>query len=146
VDVGHFDPSLPGTLGEADETKANSVVESHYYLLLGETGWPTLVAYLLLIAGGLWRNLQAVLSFPHSFLRCLSLGIGMGCSLNDVQSLLERVLVQPRNLMLWMILFGITARLEVLRRAAPQPADPTSAGGPSGGESGSCSRWESCCC
>jgi hypothetical protein len=38
--------------------------------------------------------------------------------LNYGQSTLERVLVQPRNLMLWLILFGITARLEVMRREA----------------------------
>ncbi|MBL9172657.1 MAG: hypothetical protein JNL10_03905 [Verrucomicrobiales bacterium] len=109
---------------KVDETKANAVVESHYYLLLGETGKPALVMYLVLIAGGLWRNLRAVLYFPHSFLRCLALGIGTGCSLNYVQSLLERVLVQPRNLMLWMILFGISARLDVLRLAGVRPGGP----------------------
>ena len=99
-----------------DESKPNAVVESHYYLLLGETGRPGLVAYLLLIGVGLWRNLRAFFGFGHSFQRCLALGVGMGCALNYVQSTLERVLVQPRNLMLWLILFAITARLEVWRR------------------------------
>jgi uncharacterized membrane protein len=73
---------------------------------------------LVLISIGLWRNVRAFFFFGHSFLRCLSLGIFMGCLLNYVQSTLERVLVQPRNLMLWLILFGITARLEVMRREA----------------------------
>jgi hypothetical protein len=98
--------------------QANPVVESHYYLLLAENGYVGLSAWLVLITVGLWRNVRAFFSFGHSFLRCLSLGIFMGCLLNYGQSTLERVLVQPRNLMLWLILFGITARLEVMRREA----------------------------
>ena len=98
--------------------QANPVVESHYYLLLAENGYAGLIAWLTVISVGLWRNVRAFFAFGHSFLRCLSLGIFMGCLLNYVQSTLERVLVQPRNLMLWLILFGITARLEVMRREA----------------------------
>jgi hypothetical protein len=101
-----------------DETKANSVVESHYYLLLAETGYPGLVTWLLLIAVTLWRNLRAYFFFGHSFLRCVSLGIGMGCAMNYVQSLLERVLTQPRNMMIWLIVLGITGRIEWMRREA----------------------------
>jgi O-antigen ligase len=112
---------------KVDESKPNAVVESHYYLLLGETGYPGLISYLFMILVGLWYNFRALLFFPHSFRRCLALGIGTGCALNYVQSTLERVLVQPRNLMLWMILFGITARLEVMRREARAARTPTKA-------------------
>jgi len=98
--------------------QANPVVESHYYLLLAENGYAGLVAWLVVISVGLWRNVRAFIFFGHSFLRCLSLGIFTGCLLNYGQSTLERVLVQPRNLMLWLILFGITARLEIMRREA----------------------------
>lgn len=112
---------------KVDESKPNAVVESHYYLLLGETGYPGLIAYLVMILVGLWRNFRALLFFPHSFRRCLALGIATGCSLNYVQSSLERVLVQPRNLMLWMVLFGITARLEIMRREARAARTPTKA-------------------
>jgi len=101
-----------------DETKANSVVESHYYLLLAETGYPGLASWLLLIAVTLWRNLRAYFFFGHSFLRCVSLGIGTGCALNYAQSTLERVLTQPRNMMLWLIVLGITGRIEWMRREA----------------------------
>lgn len=112
-----------------DEEKPNAPVESHYFLLIGENGFPGLVSWLLLITVGLWRNLRAFLSFPHSFERCLSLGIATGCTLNYVQSAYERVLTQPRNLMLWLIIFGLTARLEILRRnpapsPSPSPPDP----------------------
>ncbi len=103
-----------------DLTKANGLVESHYYLLIAENGYIGLWAWLAVIGVGLWRNARAYLFFGHSFIRCVSLGIFMGCALNYVQSTLERVLVQPRNLMLWLILLGITARIEVMRREAKQ--------------------------
>lgn len=101
-----------------DESKPNAVVESHYYLLLGENGYPGLISYVIVILLGLWRNARAFFFFGHSFLRCLSLGIAAGCALNYVQSTLERVLVQPRNLMLWLILLAVTSRIEVMRRRA----------------------------
>lgn len=99
-----------------NEDAPNSVVESHYYLLLAETGYTGLNSWLLVIIVGLLRNLRAAWFFGYSFRRCLSLGIFIGCALNYEQSTLERVLVQPRNLMMWMIIMGITARLEVMRR------------------------------
>ena len=40
----------------------------------------------------------------------------MGCSLNYAQSTIERVLVQPRNLMMWLVIIGITGRIEIMRR------------------------------
>ena len=117
---------------QVDETQKSPPVESHYYLLLGENGWLGLASYLLVIAVALWRNIHGLLSFRHSFERCLCIGMISGCFLNYFQSTLERVLTQPRNLMLWLILFGITGRLEVMRRerksgipvgALPVPAD-----------------------
>lgn len=47
---------------KVDESKPNAVVESHYFLLLGENGYPGLVGWLLVIATGLWRNLRAWLA------------------------------------------------------------------------------------
>jgi hypothetical protein len=104
------------------ESEPNSVVESHYYLLLAETGYVGLGSWLLVIFIGLWRNFRAFWTFGHSFRRCLALGVAAGCALNYEQSTLERVLVQPRNLMIWLILMGITARLEVMRREARNPS------------------------
>lgn len=113
------------------EDIASPVVESHYWLLLAETGYTGFGAYLLLIGIALWRNVRAFFGFGHGFVRCLSLGIAIGCGLNYAQSTLERVLVQPRNLMLWLILLGITGRVETMRRerkrlaAASRAAVPT---------------------
>ena len=105
---------------KVDYDEPNAVVESHYYLLLAETGYAGLLSWLALIFVGLWRNARAFMFFKHSFLRALALGIAIGCLLNYMQSTLERVLVQPRNLMLWLVLMGITARIEVMRREAKQ--------------------------
>lgn len=96
------------------EDKPNAPVESHYYLLLGENGYLGLVSWLLVIVLALARNIRDFVRFPHSFESVLALGIAAGCSLNYFQSTLERVLTQPRNLMLWLILYGITARLSTL--------------------------------
>ena len=103
---------------KVDESKPNAVVESHYYLLLAENGKPGLFSYLFMIAVGLWRLLLAFFYFGHSFRRCLALGIAAGLTLNYGQSTLERVLVQPRNLMLWLILMGVVGRLHVMRKEA----------------------------
>lgn len=101
-----------------NEEVDSPVVESHYWLMLAETGWLGCGSYIVLIAVATWRNLLGFVCFDHGFTRCLSLGIGLGCLLNYVQSTLERVLVQPRNLMLWLILLGITARIETIRQKA----------------------------
>jgi len=100
------------------EDQANPVVESHYWLLLAETGYQGFGAYLLMIGIGLWRNLRGFWFFGHRFLRCFCLGLAVGCGLNYTQSLLERVLVQPRNLMLWLILYAMIGRIESWRREA----------------------------
>jgi hypothetical protein len=94
------------------------IVESHYYLLLAETGYQGFAAYILLIAVFLFWNARAALYFRHHFLGAVSLGIAVGCGVNYLQSSLERVLTQPRNMMLWMLLLALTARIEAWRREA----------------------------
>ncbi|RYD25347.1 MAG: hypothetical protein EOP86_27435, partial [Verrucomicrobiaceae bacterium] len=102
---------------KVDYTLTNGVVESHYYLLIAENGYPGLITWLMVIGVALWRNLRGFVGFRHSFERCVCMGIMVGAILNYVQSTLERTLTQPRNLMLWLILYAITGRLELIRRA-----------------------------
>ena len=109
---------------KVDPDYAKGVVESHYYLLLSETGWQGLGSYLLFIAVFLWWNLRAMLRFRHHLLGCVSLGIAAGCMCNYLQSSLERVLTQPRNLMLWMLLLGVVSRIETWRRSPPHEGQP----------------------
>jgi hypothetical protein len=107
---------------KVDPDYAKGVVESHYFLLLSETGWQGLGSYLLLIAVFLWWNARAIFHFRQRLAGWVSIGIAAGCFCNYVQSTLERVLTQPRNLMLWLILLGITARIESWRRHPEQHA------------------------
>lgn len=105
------------TWGEKfDKKDKKSISESHYWLLLAENGYLGLIAYLVFILTYLWWSLRAAWTFRHRFLGNVSLGIAMGFSVNYVQGTLERVLTQPRNMMLWLILLGFTAKLEVWRR------------------------------
>jgi hypothetical protein len=101
-----------------DETHQKGISESHYYLLLSETGYQSLFFYLLFISAFLWRNIRAAFAYRYHFLGSISVGIAVGCGCNYLQSFLERVLTQPRNMMLWMLLLGATARIEMWRRQA----------------------------
>jgi hypothetical protein len=87
-------------------------------LLLSETGYPGYLSYLVLIAYFLFLNVRSAIFFRNHFLGVVSIGIGIGCSCNYLQSMLERVLVQNRNLMLWLLLLALTARIETWRRQA----------------------------
>jgi hypothetical protein len=93
------------------------MTESLYYLLLSECGWQGLISYVLFMALFLWWNMRAGLFYRYNFLGALSLGILFGCGCNYLQSTLERVLIQPRNMMLWLLLLAATARIHVWRRA-----------------------------
>lgn len=102
---------------KVDYNLTNGVVESHYYLLIAENGYPGLITWLLVIGVALWRNLRGFWGFKHSFERCVCMGIMVGAILNYAQSTLERTLTQPRNLMLWLVIYAVTGRLELIRRA-----------------------------
>jgi hypothetical protein len=104
-----------------DETTSDQnkgIVESHYYLLLSETGYEGLLGYLVFVGYFLWCNARAAFYFRNHFLGAVSIGIGVGCISNYLQSTLERVLTQPRNMMEWMLLLALTARIESWRRQA----------------------------
>jgi hypothetical protein len=94
------------------------ISESLYWLLLAETGYQGFAVFMIFIAVFLWRNLRAIFFFRRQFLACVSAGIFMGCAMNYVHSLLERVLTQPRSMMLWMILLAVTVKIEMWRREA----------------------------
>lgn len=99
---------------------AKGISESHYYLLLAENGYEGLISYLLFIALFLFWNIRGAWTFRHSTLGCISFGILVGCTMNYAQSTLERCLTQPRNMILWMILLGLTSKVEFWRRLSRQ--------------------------
>ena len=90
-----------------DPNYKKGTVESLWYLLLAETGFQGFATYLLLLFVFLWWSVRNAIFFRHTFLGAVSVGIFFGCLMNYLQSFLERVLTQPRNMMLWLILISI---------------------------------------
>ena len=93
-------------------------MESLYYLLLSETGYQGFISYLLFVGLFLWWNVRGAWFFRQEFVGPISYGIFMGCTMNYAQSTLERVLTQPRNMMLWMLLLAVSSKIETWRRLA----------------------------
>jgi hypothetical protein len=100
-----------------DRHYKKGIVESLWWLHLAETGYQGLITYLLLIAVFLYWNFRNAVYFHRRYLGTVSIGIFVGFTMNYLQSFLERVLTQPRNMMLWLILMGITARITTWRIA-----------------------------
>jgi O-antigen ligase len=100
-----------------DPYHQKGIAESLYYLVLAETGWQGLLSLLLFMLLFLWWNVRAGLYYRYHPLGALSLGIAFGCGTNYIQSTLERVLVQPRNMMLWLVLLALAARIHTWRKA-----------------------------
>lgn len=99
-----------------DPDYKKGVVESLYWLLLSETGWQGLVTYLALVFVFLFWNARAAVYFRHQFLGSVAMGMFAGLTMNYLHSFLERVLVQPRQLILWLLILAATARIEKWRR------------------------------
>jgi hypothetical protein len=100
-----------------DKRYKKGVVESLWWLLLAETGYQGLILYLLFIGLFQWMNIQNAIFFRRSSIGAVSVGLLMGTSMNYLHSFLERVLTQPRNMMLWFILLAMTARITAWRKA-----------------------------
>jgi hypothetical protein len=65
----------------------------------------------------LWWNARNAIYFRREYLGAVSIGLFVGSSMNYLQSFLERILTQPRNMMLWLILLAVTARISTWRKA-----------------------------
>ncbi|WOO42026.1 O-antigen ligase family protein [Rubellicoccus peritrichatus] len=101
----------------AEHYYANPLTESHYWLLLAETGYLSLICFLLFALATLYWCLRGIWTYRRSFLGFLLLGIGMAFAITYLHSNLERVLTQTKNLTTWMILVGVIARIELWRRS-----------------------------
>jgi hypothetical protein len=113
-----------------DPAYQKGISESLYHLILAENGYLSLILFLAFAGWMLLYNLRAAITFRSDFIGAFSIGLFAGCSVIYVQSYLERVLTQPRNMALWFLLLGATARIETWRRKErflrAQPAEPVS--------------------
>ncbi|MGV3771688.1 MAG: O-antigen ligase family protein [Verrucomicrobiales bacterium] len=99
-----------------DRHYKKGVVESLYWLHLAETGYQGLLMFILFMGYFLWLNILAMFHFRGKALGALSIGIFLGCTMNYLQSFLERILTQPRNMLLWFLLLAVTGKIEHWRR------------------------------
>lgn len=99
-----------------DPTYKKGVVESLWWLLLAETGYQGFAAFILFICVFTWWNLRNAWFYRRRPLGAISIGLLVGSSMNYAQSFLERILTQPRNAMLWLILLAATARIVTWRK------------------------------
>jgi hypothetical protein len=99
-----------------DRSYQKGISESLYYLILAENGYLSLALYVGFFALFLFMNLQAARTFRSTMVGGFSIGLFAGCSVIYLQSFLERVLTQPRNMALWFLLLGAAARIEAWRR------------------------------
>jgi hypothetical protein len=100
-----------------DADYAKGVVESHYWLLLAETGYGGFVTYMLFITVTAWWSLRGAWRWRGEMTGALLGGIFVALSLTYVHSNLERVLTQTKNYSMWLILLGMVARVETWRRS-----------------------------
>jgi hypothetical protein len=99
-----------------DPAYQKGISESLYYLILAENGYLSLGLFIAFYSLFLLMNLRAALTFRTDMIGGFSIGLFAGCAMIYLQSILERVLTQPRNMELWFLLLGAAARIETWRR------------------------------
>ena len=101
------------------EDYAKEVVESHYWLLLAETGYGGFIAYMLVILILQWWALRGAWSRRGTLAGVFMGAVAISFGLTYLHSDLERVLTQTKNLSMWMIMAGAISRLEAQRKGRP---------------------------
>jgi len=99
-----------------DPAYQKGISESLYYLIMAENGYLALGLFIAFYSLFLLMNLRAAWTFRTDMIGGFSIGLFAGCSMIYLQSMLERVLTQPRNMALWFLLLGAAARIETWRR------------------------------
>ena len=103
-----------------DEDYAKGVVESIYYLHLGENGYLGLASFILVLAWQLARSGWHIFASRKSLAGDLALGIAVALLITAVHLQLERVLTQTKNLALWMVMMGLVAAMPRIQKTQRQ--------------------------
>jgi hypothetical protein len=105
---------------KVDTEYAKGVVESHYWLLKAETGWPGFLTFMCFIIYISVRCVPLIIMRRGSLEAAVAIGILVGFGITYVHSGLERVLTQTKNLALWMTYIGLLSALIHLPKAGPE--------------------------
>ncbi|WP_269539121.1 hypothetical protein [Cerasicoccus fimbriatus] len=106
----------------AEHYYANPLTESHYWLILAETGYLAFAGFILFELCTIYWCVRGVWHYRKSMLGFLCLGIGVIFAITYLHSQLERVLTQTKNMSTWMVFVGVMMRIELWRRQGYLPA------------------------
>lgn len=99
-----------------NEDEAKGLSESHYWLLAAENGYLGVASYLAFIGLTGWWAARGARAWRGTLIGAFLMGLVVALALTYAQSTLERVLTQTKNLATWMLLLGVVARMETLRK------------------------------
>jgi hypothetical protein len=102
---------------KVDEDAAKGIAESHYWLLLAETGYPGFATYLMFIGVTSWWCLKGMFYWRGTVSGVFLGGLFAALILTYVHSNFERSLTQTKNMSMWLIFLGVAARMNTWRRA-----------------------------
>lgn len=109
-----WDASRGFTIYE-DNYMANPLTESYYWLILGENGYPGFGGCMLFFAVSLLMTWRALQWHWRTSAGWVIGGLLVALSLHYGHSLIERVLVQTKNLTVWLMMIGVAGKLDYLR-------------------------------
>jgi hypothetical protein len=101
---------------------ANPLTESLYWLLLSETGYQGFCSYLAFLALTLWWTARGLIRYWNTPLGYFIGGVLVALTLTYGHGTVERVLSQTKNMAAWLILAGLMARVESMRKTQPTNA------------------------
>jgi O-antigen ligase len=96
---------------------ANPLTESLYWLWLAETGWLGFVSFIVFAALTVWWALRNAWQRRGTLMGAVALALLIGLTLCYAHGTVERILTQTKNLSHWLMLAGMVAGMERLRRA-----------------------------
>jgi hypothetical protein len=101
-----------------NESEAKPQPESHYWLLLAETGYPGLLSYLLFIGITTWWCLRAARQWKGTLAGAFLAGLVIALIITYAHSTVERCLTQTKNIAMWLIFVGMAVKLDRLARVS----------------------------
>ena len=109
-----WDASRGFTIYE-DNYVANPLTESYYWLILGENGYSGFAGCILFLASTVLMAWRALRWHWRTVAGWFVGGLFVVLVLHYGHSLIERVLVQTKNLSVWLMFVGVAGKLDYLR-------------------------------
>jgi hypothetical protein len=119
-----FARSVGMSRGYIDSLYGKPISESWYYLIMAETGLPSIVALFAFMFVTLFWCARLAFYHRRAFLGAVAIGLFTALGMTYLQCNLERVLTQPKNMVPWFVCLALIARMEWWRRQERSGAVP----------------------